>query len=1203
MRKQLFLTCLLALVAVFGVAQSTALPIVITKADGLPGKFAGANYGFTSKLYTLDEAVSTLRMTVVSTNTLEASENLSGGLSSGWGTGFPYMGLAEMRVLDAAGNSIAYTASSNAAAANEGPIENINNGLLITADGNQDYFHSTYYSGGCPQAYHYIEMELSAPVKEFKIEWYTRFNYHQNMPTYVGITAGTEFLPFPEQQFSLGEQVTTVESFADEDALFVIESNAPEFLYPEMGRTEPTVGGFYCSPYGAATTANAASVVRLIPDAEKENAYKIMWVNSEQYISNQVPEAASAWLQQTPSISDAGSFEFVACDSVSGDFYITMNNKKFILAADALGKMRIAAYCDTLDRISSRPQAFNFTIHKANISGAAIASQLEELVAEAEAMIEIVGGETKYDEGQYLAITTAIEAAKAAMANPSVAATEVLSIKNALETSLPAYAVLGINVYADSIDAIIEAIINEEIILSEGPEWVEGSYPMGSDEILADARDEALIVFDTYQTVADVNAGIEAAIAAIDAFWASKIANVKALPFRLGTASDGLPGEKQGYGGWFWESPVYNLTEATDVLRFTFVNTNNADCYSGTSYVFPTLAELQIFDAQGTKFELTADNFSTNSVVVGDGDGLAGLCDNNTGTHYHAAWSGGQDSVYSLAPTYVYIEVSLPEPVSSFKYVQYGRSNGVNTPTDFIISAGGEAITPDEVALEYGYSVELGAQVTDPVQLVDGEFYAIQGLYSCDPVNYFGEEPEKPHFFSGSNVFGNTLAPPAVFQITKTGDADGSFYIRSIKDGSFWKSTTDANGWGSAGTTDNVAEAAKVLMAPRGNDGLPGSLVLYEVNDTMHRDVDGEDVSTPYLIFQDWGSSLASFSVASLDDNDADGEGEWYIYKVSMDAPHCYWLSELMPEASKYKDLQVGPDPGYYSPESAGAFAAAYKQAQDAMAKNDDAAAKAVIEPLTEALKNIANAATNPVSAGVYVFETAYGTFIESQGVSKALYTFQNNDPNNQYIGSYPYKMYWGTYDVETPDEIHTNFHFELIPASQDTIVAAWRAANIITETDSVNAFYIKNVSNGCYLVGAENYSRPIGLSVEPETPWIVRSQGNYAFDICSFPGTEWYGYRSLHLGGHGGGTGEKGDVVTWNGGDGASKFYLRKVGVETSIGGGVVINGSEKGDEVVSVSYYTVGGAAVAAPVKGINIVKKVYANGVIETSKVFVK
>ena len=52
------------------------------------------------------------------------------------------------------------------------------------------------------------------------------------------------------------------------------------------------------------------------------------------------------------------------------------------------------------------------------------------------------------------------------------------------------------------------------------------------------------------------------------------------------------------------------------------------------------------------------------------------------------------------------------------------------------------------------------------------------------------------------------------------------------------------------------------------------------------------------------------------------------------------------------------------------------------------------------------------------------------------------------------------------------------------------------------------------------------------------------------------------------------------------------------SIGGAAT-----EGDEVVSVTYYTVGGAAVATPVKGINIVKTVYANGVVKSEKVLVK
>ena len=49
-------------------------------------------------------------------------------------------------------------------------------------------------------------------------------------------------------------------------------------------------------------------------------------------------------------------------------------------------------------------------------------------------------------------------------------------------------------------------------------------------------------------------------------------------------------------------------------------------------------------------------------------------------------------------------------------------------------------------------------------------------------------------------------------------------------------------------------------------------------------------------------------------------------------------------------------------------------------------------------------------------------------------------------------------------------------------------------------------------------------------------------------------------------------------------------------------IGGSE-GDEVVSVTYYTAAGAASDVPVKGVNIVKTVYANGVVESKKILVK
>ena len=90
-----------------------------------------------------------------------------------------------------------------------------------------------------------------------------------------------------------------------------------------------------------------------------------------------------------------------------------------------------------------------------------------------------------------------------------------------------------------------------------------------------------------------------------------------------------------------------------------------------------------------------------------------------------------------------------------------------------------------------------------------------------------------------------------------------------------------------------------------------------------------------------------------------------------------------------------------------------------------------------------------------------------------------------------------------------------------------------------------------------------------------------------------------MHLEGNSGGSGDGGDIVYWSGSDASSQWILNYIGDLTSISNNV----AEEGDEVVSVSYYTAAGVAVAAPVQGVNIVKTVYANGVVKTEKIFVK
>ncbi|MBR4295135.1 MAG: hypothetical protein IKT53_09130, partial [Bacteroidaceae bacterium] len=95
MKRNLLLTMLLTLVAAIGMAQTSTWPITLTTADGLPGKKGPKNYIFESQLFKFDEAISSLRYTVVSTNTVDALTTSYDGMSAGWGPGFPFFTLGE----------------------------------------------------------------------------------------------------------------------------------------------------------------------------------------------------------------------------------------------------------------------------------------------------------------------------------------------------------------------------------------------------------------------------------------------------------------------------------------------------------------------------------------------------------------------------------------------------------------------------------------------------------------------------------------------------------------------------------------------------------------------------------------------------------------------------------------------------------------------------------------------------------------------------------------------------------------------------------------------------------------------------------------------------------------------------------------------------------------------------------------------------
>ncbi|MBQ3153270.1 MAG: hypothetical protein IJB77_07415 [Bacteroidaceae bacterium] len=1144
MKRNLLLTTLLLLVSAIGMAQATTWPITLTTADGLPGKKEPQNYIYETELFKFDEAISTLRYTVVSTNTVDAlTSNSHDGLSANYGPGFPFFALGELTIIDANGNPIEYIATTNALAQGDGSLANLNDGKYNT------HFHSVYGNvGPCPQEYHYIDLEFAQPISEFKIKTVSRANYTKNMPTYVGLTPGTEYLPYPEQEFTIGTQVTSVEELG-EGGLFLIEANTEEYEYSDT-RVIPG-GGYLHSPYGAHTTANAASLVYFIP-TEKDNTYKVAWLNNGHYINDMVTHSRWAWLQWTDKEDEAAEITFTPSDEAEGDFCLTNINKEDscerIIYFDAIGK---AFYCtyDYFEELSS-PYKTNFTIWKANVNANGMKFMLEEAVNEAKLRLS----ETPYDEneecGGYKELAAALANAEEILADNNATAVQVINSRYSIYEALPEFVASSIYQYVDSIAYIIENIENGDIEISEADNFRNGTYPEGSDEFLRNAADEAMIAMDSYTCIADVDAALDNIKAAIATFWASEISGVMSLPIRVGQAKDGLPGVNTN-SVWRWESPTYYLTEEIEQLRFTVFKTKAGRCYGDKPFV--CINEFELYDISGEKIELTENSFVTNSVAPSDGQGIAGLVDGNTGNgyHYHSAWGDGFGYDGS---EYVYLDITLPEPISGFKYIQYGRGNGYDdVPTDFVFGHYGKTVEPTTVGYPDEFNAILGEKVTDISQITDDGIYAIAGLISCDPVNHFENDLREPHYYSAGNAYDgfNSLC---AFNIAKT--EDGKFTIQSLADGSYWSGQVDEDGWGAGATTLYKSSAAKVSIVPNNNDGLPNSFVIYMYNDSVLR----EGEPHPYIVFQDWGDNIGTYSVKDLKDNDKDGEGEWYIYKMTMDTPYYFWLKNLV-SAAESMGFVCSNDPGFY--KELGTFPEALAAAQAAVESKDDEACKALIAGLNDAIANLNSVSPNPIVEGTYVLESADDKFFELQGVNKALYVYPNNDDA---MVTSEQKLFWG----DAPDGGYKNasavYHFQLESAKESDKVQQWIANNTITLEQANDAYYIKNVYYNVYIGAQDGMSKRMGTTTEPEAVYILRQQLPGKFDIWNPTNSAW----SLHMESHGEGAGANGGLVYWYGTAGASQWRLRKIDSTTPRIATITLDG-ENGT-LTGAGTYTIG-------------------------------
>ena len=154
-----------------------------------------------------------------------------------------------------------------------------------------------------------------------------------------------------------------------------------------------------------------------------------------------------------------------------------------------------------------------------------------------------------------------------------------------------------------------------------------------------------------------------------------------------------------------------------------------------------------------------------------------------------------------------------------------------------------------------------------------------------------------------------------------------------------------------------------------------------------------------------------------------------------------------------------------------------------------------------------------------------------------------------------------------------------------------------ITEEQKDKVFTIKHIHTGNYIIAGDGTSQPVSVGDDKDQAGAFLFTGgatNY-FTIAKVNNYE--GANQIHESNWGDGT-----VLHWNGeptASSASGWRLVRVDVDPTSVDSIVTEGSE----VVSVKYYTAGGAESAAPVKGINVVTIVYSNGVTETKKVVVE
>ena len=1234
MRKNLFLTLALVL-ASFAGAMAQNWSVTLGAAEGLPGETVskdGANLKYyKSGIIRADKPIKTLRFTCAGNSTNHKPN----------GNNFRLM-LSELNVYSAEdlAKELKYTVKTNAdhvtlAKAFDGQ------GLRALYDGKyNNYFSSMSAAEGAVAEYHYLELTFEQEISRFVIEWGGKQGSGEAPSVVVLTEGGVTAEPYADRATSFSEdKINTIEAL--EEGYFTICGNAPTSYDTYNNQTgektskEPVAGSGPMYVTMGDVYAEAPSIdyiTKLVPVGD--GTYYIYFPMQKKYLNgnatdNAFNNAQNGWQYATNDIAKAakvtltplanGDFEMSYKTTYKGD-NSEFNGDVYIGADPRTGKMKIFSkvkkealeankWCEGFGLVC----AFNWSFYAAEYSAPTWAKEYEVgnvyiAIKNLQAVVE--------DDGTVADVIASLEES---MANiEDMDESEIEEVIAGAKEEISSF--------------IYDAASNEyDEMEGEWDKWKRNSktsfvatcYPMTAyNEYIAPgaALIEGILESDAaYEIIEDVTNYFANKEANIAAFQATKYA-LQSLPLEYAAAAEATAlGTLEG-NAYVWEQNV-GLDKKVNGFRLTFVETNIGNSGGGgkyNGYPMVALGELEIFDEAGEKIALDASLITTNSQETSEGP-MENLVDGSNDSFWHSIWGNG-----TMNPQCeVYLDIKLPAEteIDIFSIKVTGRNNKSLSPKRVVISEYNRAYNDvDEVVLENPYNVALGAKVTDVAQLQDGGLYILQGNLNVNKE----EGAAKPRFYAGATPYSDDARiaadAPCVYMFKKAGDC---WNILSLSNAKYW---VDAPDYGAANLSIYKAVAGNVKLVASQN--LENTFVIYsEIDSTLTArfnwtdkndstnviKIDSTDVKATAVVYMDWDSGLASRPCYSpipgeldpqfveqlagneglkltssagdyLHFNKTNGEGEWSIYEATMDDAYFAYLTALVAEVNNL-DLVPGVNPGCIiaDAETGAAFEnakAAANAAVNADKKNNAEKLSTDLIAAVEELSNSERVGFDPEK--VYRIESGLTKYEQNTWATRSVYADAETST-----------LKW-TVTPNNFEEENQEFLYNIIPVDEE-INTIYRLE--IADENLGKVYIIKLLDQDQFAGAHDDATNNFLVTPQPVAYWI----NNLA--ACNFEVKTATNNRYWHTEGHAEGNGYGGRLVNWNCGNNlntaSSWTFINMTDYDDTSVEDLVV----EGDEVVSVSYFTPAGTAIPAPVKGINIIVTVYANGVVEAKKKLVK